>query len=176
MAPYFSEILVQVLFNVIDSFEKYFKSPVNATFIYHCTLSLLLRTKSFVPSLRTLTNTPSNFFPHQCLPTVHRSLSPPTNANILTTLLSNLFSALPVQDAKWAGTGGRPTIFIVTSQNSPGFIWKLARRSGRFALFQAADVTALAWAKSLIGISGGRTEAGCAEDDMCMAEREGYML
>ncbi|GLD67260.1 RING finger protein 207 [Lates japonicus] len=35
-----------------------------------------------------------------------RSSSPPTNASILTTLLSNLFSAQPVQDAKWAGIGG----------------------------------------------------------------------
>lgn len=40
------------------------------------------------------------FFPHQCLATVHRSLSPPTNANILTTLLCNLVNALPMQDAK----------------------------------------------------------------------------
>lgn len=83
-----------------------------------------------------------------------------------------------MQDAKWAGIGGRPagTIFIVISQNSPGFIWKLACRRGRAALFQAADVTALARAQSLIGVSDGRTEAGCAEDDMCKAEREEYMF
>lgn len=66
------------------------------------------------------------------------------------TLFSNLLSALPAQNAKWAGFGGRPagTIFIVISQNSPGFIWKLACRSRWAALFQAADVTALARAKS----------------------------
>ncbi len=122
----------------------------------------------------TYTTLLSHFFPHQRLPTVHKSLSPPTNANILTTLFSNLLSALPVQNAKWAGTDGRPagTIFIVISQNSPGFIWKLARRGGRAALFQAADVTALARAKSLIGVRDGRTEARCAEDGMCMRERE----
>lgn len=68
------------------------------------------------------------------------------------------------------------TIFIIISRNSPGFIWKLARRSGRATLFQAADVTALARVKSLIGVTGGRTEAGCAEDGMRMAEREGYMF
>lgn len=83
-----------------------------------------------------------------------------------------------MQDAKWAGIGSLPagTIFIVISQNSPGFIWKLARRSGRAALFQATDVTALVLAKSLIGVTGGRTEAGCAEDGMCMAQREGDMF
>lgn len=69
-----------------------------------------------------------------------------------------------------AGRAG--TIFIVISENSPGFIWKLARRSGWAALFQAADVTALAEARSLIGVSDGRSEAGCAECDMCTTQRE----
>lgn len=75
-----------------------------------------------------------------------------------------------------AGPAG--TIFIVISENSPGFIWKLARRSGWAALFQAADVTALAEARSLIGVSDGRSEAGCAECDMCTTQRErqGYVF
>lgn len=76
-----------------------------------------------------------------------------------------------------AGPAG--TIFIVISENSPGFIWKLARRSGRAALFQAADVTALAEARSLIGVSDGRSEAGCVEREHVYdtdREREGYVF
>lgn len=69
-----------------------------------------------------------------------------------------------------AGPAG--TIFIVISENSPGFIWKLARRSGWAALFQAADVTALAEARSLIGVRDGRSEAGCAECDVYDTERD----
>lgn len=114
--------------------------------------------------------TPLTDFPHQSLPTVHRSVSPPTNASILTALLSNLSSGPPMQDVKWAGIGGRlaGTIFIIISQNSPGFIGRLAHRIGWAAVFQATDVTALALAKSLIGVTGG-TEPRCSEDEMCMA-------
>lgn len=121
-------------------------------------------------------------FPHQCPPTtVHRSLSPTTNANIPTTLFTYLPLAPPpsVQNAKWAEAwwpAPPGTIFIVISRNSPGFIWKLERGSSWASSFQDADVTALARARSLIGVGHGRSEAGCAECDMCTAEREVYVL
>ncbi|KAG7226717.1 hypothetical protein INR49_014065 [Caranx melampygus] len=41
---------------------------------------------------------------------------------------------------------------VQSSKNSLGFIWKLAHGSGRTTLFQGADVTVLARAKSLIGV------------------------
>lgn len=59
----------------------------------------------------------TSFFPHQCLPTVRRSLSPSTDASTLTALFSNLLSALPVQHRKWGGNGGRPAGWHYFYQN-----------------------------------------------------------
>ena len=113
-------------------------------------------------------------FPHQCPPTtVHRSLSPTTNANILTALFTYLPLPPPssppsVQHAKWA-EGGCPappgTIFIVISRNSPGFIWKLERACSWAASFQDPDVTALARARSLIGV-------GDVQSVTCVLQRQ----
>lgn len=58
------------------------------------------------------------------------------------------------------------TIFIPVSQNSLGFICKLARRGRPTVLFQTVDVTVLARAKSLTGVTTGRTGAGCSEDNV----------
>lgn len=105
--------------------------------------------------------------PRQRHTTVHRSLKAPTNA------FHNLHPAsarCKVGRGWWRPRAG--TIFIVISQNSPGFVWKLACGSSRVALFQAADVTALV--QPLIGL-GGRREWSCVcrVGHVCDTQRQG---
>lgn len=126
--------------------------------------------------------------PHQCHPAVHGGLlgpPPTTSAGMLTT---PNFATLLCKSGRQGGcccccwVGGRPplsrsgTIFIVISQNSLGFVRKLACGSRRGSLlFQPADVVTPS-AQPLIGLGDRRSGAACGgcHFDMCATEWATY--